>query len=136
MTLRTGHCACGAVTWETTAEPLWAGHCHCDSCRRASSAPITSFFGVPRDSVTWNGKTEARESTPGAQRGFCPSCGTQLFFQSDKWPEETHLYAATLDDPSLFKPEAHYHYAEHLSWLSVQDDLPRYPGSADTSDPE
>lgn len=52
-------------------------------------------------------------------------------YRNDIWPDEEHLYAATLDDPSLFKPEAHYHYAERLSWVHLEDGLIKYEGSAE-----
>ena len=132
---RSGRCACGAVTWATDAPDLWAGHCHCDSCRRASSAPVTSFFGVPRNSVDWSGDIAIRSSSLGVHRGFCAACGTQVYYQYDGWPDETHLYAATLEDPTQFTPQAHYHYAERVPWLTVSDDLPKYSGSADTTEP-
>ncbi|SFM52980.1 Uncharacterized conserved protein [Shimia aestuarii] len=131
-----GQCFCGQVRWETDAPVLWAGHCHCDSCRRATSAPFTSFFGVARDSVRWSG-TLADYVTSGGKvrRQFCPACGTQLTYQSEAWPEETHLYAATLDDPAQFSPQAHYHWAERLPWLAIADDLPKFAASADGAEP-
>ena len=70
------------------------------------------------------------------QRRFCAACGTQMNYQFDGWPDETHLYAATLDDPAQFQPTAHFHYAEKLPWLHITDDLPKYPGSANTTEPE
>ena len=136
MTIRSGRCLCGAVTWDTGADVLWSGHCHCDSCRRATAAPMTSFFGVPRDSVTWAGPLATALTSGGAvQRQFCSRCGTQMTYQADIWPDETHLYAATMDDPTQFRAEAHYHYAERLAWLVIADDLPKYAGSADGADP-
>lgn len=130
-----GRCACGAITWQSPGPVLWAGHCHCESCRRVSSAPITSFFGVPRQSVEWTGEAVVRRSSAGNERGHCGACGSPLFFRSGRWPDESHLYAATLDDPRHFKPEAHFHWAERMPWLIVADDLPKYPGSADTTEP-
>ena len=135
MAKLSGRCLCGSVTWKTDCEPLWAGFCHCDSCRRASSAPVTAFFGVVRDSVEWSGELAEHQSSPDLCRGFCPSCGTQLYVRSTRWPTETHLYAATLDDPSQFKPKAHFHYAEKLPWLNIDDDLPKYAASADNAEP-
>ena len=58
-----------------------------------------------------------------------------MTYQSALWPTETHLYAATLDAPELFQPTAHFHYAEKLPWIQIDDDLPKYPGSADTTHP-
>ena len=132
MTEMTGRCLCGAVTWRTAAPVLWAGHCHCASCRRATASPMTSFFGVARDSVTWAGDM-TRVATSGGQvmRSFCTACGTPMTAQKEIWPDETHLYAATLDDPTLFEPQAHFHFAERLPWLHITDDLPKHAGSAD-----
>ncbi len=76
-----------------------------------------------------------RTSSAGVSRGFCGACGTQVLYQNEIWPTETHLYAATLDDPTLFEPAAHFHFAERVPWLRVVDDLPKYPGSADQTDP-
>ncbi|MEM9715501.1 MAG: GFA family protein [Pseudomonadota bacterium] len=124
------------MTWETSAAPLWAGHCHCNSCRRATAAPFTSFLGVPTESVAWSGQMDAQHSSDGAvTRRFCTKCGTQMSYQSRAWPDETHLYAATMDQPEQFRPEAHFHYGERLDWIELTDDLPKYPRSADGSDP-
>lgn len=131
----TGRCACGAVTWRSAGPVLWAGHCHCESCRRAASSPLTSFFGVPKDSLVWTGLVTARVSSKGVERGHCGVCGVPLYYHSMAWPDETHLYAATLDDPNQFTPEAHYHWAERVPWLTIRDDLPKHAGSADASDP-
>ncbi len=136
MAVLTGRCLCGAVTWATEADVLWAGHCHCESCRRATAAPMTSFFGVPRDSVQWNGHMSAIGTSGGrVTRLFCAACGTQMTYQSQAWPDETHLYAATMDDPALFQPQAHFHFEERQPWLQLADDLPKYAGSADNAEP-
>ena len=135
MTKLTGRCACGAVTWETDGPVLWSGHCRCESCRRASSSPVTSFFGVSRASVTWRGDIVIRKSSKNVERGHCGACGSQVLFRADLWPDETHLYAATLDDPAQFTPEAHFHWAERVPWLTIADDLPKYAASADDAEP-
>lgn len=126
-----GRCLCGQVSWRTPGPVLWAGHCHCASCRRATASPVTSFFGVTRDSVDWKGQPEIYASSPGTERGYCVRCGTPVFYRSERWPDETHLYAATLDDPDAFQPEAHYHFAERLPWLIISDELPKHADSAD-----
>ena len=132
----TGRCACGAVRWSSPGPILWAGHCHCDSCRRATASPMTSFFGVPRDTLRLSGPLGERLTSDGVvRRQHCTDCGSQITYQYEGWPDETHLYATGLDDPSAFQPEAHFHYAEKLPWLSITDDLPKYPGSADTTEP-
>jgi hypothetical protein len=128
---RTGHCLCKAISWQTDAPDIWAGHCHCDSCRRACSAPMTSFFGVPRDAVIWHGKMSIYRSSEKVRRGFCPACGSQMFYETEDLPQETHLYAASLDGPAAYHPTAHYHWDERLPWLHVSDDLEKRSAQAD-----
>ena len=68
-------------------------------------------------------------------RKYCGKCGSHMTYQFEGWPDETHLYAASLEDPAQFEPKAHFHWAEKLDWLTFDDDLPKYPGSADTTKP-
>ena len=132
----TGRCFCGDITFEVDGPIKFACFCHCESCRRATSAPFTSFFGVPRDSVRWSGELDKRLTSEGrVARKFCSACGTQMTYQWGGWPDETHHYAATMDDHEQFEPQAHYHWAEKQHWVVVDDDLPKYPGSADNTEP-
>jgi hypothetical protein len=130
---RTGHCLCGAVTYAIQGPETWACHCHCDSCRRQTASPVTTFLGIPLARFQWTGaapKTFA--SSPGVTRSFCATCGTPMAFQADRYAGEIHLYAATLTNPQDFAPRFHVHHHEHLPWLSIDDDLPRYAGFAAT----
>lgn len=91
---------------------------------------MTSFFGMGRGQVKWEGERSFYNSSPGVTRGFCRECGTPLFYMSTKWPGEVHLYAANLDDPSIYEPTAHVFWSEKLDWLAVSDDLPKFERSA------
>lgn len=136
MTQITGRCFCGAVRWQTIGPVLWQVHCHCESCRRTCSAPFTTFIGMRRNDVKWTGKTPiGHESSTGVYRAFCPTCGAPVSFQSSKWPDETHLYAAGLDDPDQCRPQAHVNWSERVPWLSVDDNLPKYATTADAGPP-
>ena len=122
----TGHCLCGACRFAYTGEPRFMVHCHCESCRRATAAPFTSFIGVPDGHWRWTGETPADHvSSPGVTRSFCPHCGTQMAYRADKFPGEIHFYAALLDDPTRFRSTGHVHSDEMLGWVQFSDDLPR-----------
>lgn len=121
MTCINGHCLCGSVAFSLTGPHNWVGHCHCDSCRRATSSPITTFIGHPNGHWQIDGAVQEHQSSPGVARGFCPKCGSPIFYKSDKLPEETHFYAALLDDPTQVKPTVHWHYDEVLPWLHISD---------------
>ena len=127
----TGRCQCGAVRYTAAAKPLWTALCHCESCRRAASAPVVAWMGFETDQVDWTGDRSFYQSSEIAKRGFCAFCGTQMSFESTAWPGEIHLYAASLDDPTRYAPELHCHHAERLPWLHLGDDLPKHAATAD-----
>jgi N-acetylglutamate synthase-like GNAT family acetyltransferase len=125
----TGRCLCGAVRYRFDGPPNWSAHCHCESCRRATSSPMTSFFAVDHDRLAWSGAERRQyESSPGVFRSFCPRCGSPLTYQSPARQHEIDLYAATLDDPSTFTPELHVLWDERLPWLHISDTLPKQRG--------
>ena len=125
-----GHCFCGAVTYEFTGERIWECYCHCDDCRRNCAAPVVAWYGVPRENFKWTGETpKIYESSKGVKRHFCGTCGTPMAFIADHYPESVNLYTATLDDPTEFNPTFHVFAGDQLPWLSMDDDLEKYPRS-------
>jgi len=120
-----GRCMCGALRYRSEAPMLWAALCHCEDCQRASGADYVSWFGMASEAVTWEGPRKLHASSPGVQRSFCPTCGTPMSFESRAFPGETHLYAPTLLDRSLYHPTSHVHWSGHVPWLGEVGDLPR-----------
>ncbi|WP_119166875.1 GFA family protein [Algihabitans albus] len=132
MQRKTGRCLCGAVRFAYSGSEIWCGHCHCESCRRATSSLMTTFVGLPRSAVTFSGAApRVYLSSPGVRRLFCGTCGSPLAYQSDRWPDEIHLYAASLSGPEEVTPQFHAHFQEHLPWLELADPLPHNAGSGD-----
>jgi hypothetical protein len=123
-----GRCLCGSVRWTATAAPVRNLICHCESCQRATSSAFAAFLGFAPHAVQWDGPKTDYQSSPGTWRGFCPTCGSRLYFRSDKWPEEIHLHAGTLDDPAAYAPDRHVVIAERVPWLDQIDSLPTDDG--------
>jgi len=46
-----GRCLCGNIKFETNSEPIWTALCHCESCRRACSAPLVAWMSFKDFSV-------------------------------------------------------------------------------------
>jgi hypothetical protein len=127
METKRGRCLCGAVSFEYSGPENWRGHCHCESCRRNTASPFTTFLGVPKSACRFTGQQPSiYRSSPGVRRLFCANCGTPMAYESDRWPDETHFYAASLEDQTTFVPQFHTHWAERVPWVNVTDDLPRY----------
>lgn len=120
-----GRCLCGACRFELVGKQNWVGHCHCDSCRRATASPITTWIGQEDGRWRFTGAEPARyESTPGNVRGFCSTCGSPFYFKSERFPKETHFYAALLEHPEDLRPDRQFHADEMLPWMVLADDLP------------
>lgn len=130
-----GGCLCGAVRFSVSGKPLWSAYCHCESCRRATAAPVAAFVGFDEGCVAFNG--DARRlfsSSPGVERSYCAACGTPLSYRSTRWPGEIHLYAPTFDDPAAYPPTFHVHWAERLPWLGIMDSLPKHDRAGSSKD--
>jgi hypothetical protein len=122
-----GRCLCRAVIFEYDGEPNWTLHCHCESCRRATSSPMTTWISVPRSAFRFKQGTPRHfNSSPGVARGFCGTCGSPLTYESERIPDEVHLYAASLVNPLDVKPMRHVFVEEQLPWLEIADRLPRF----------
>ncbi len=120
-------CLCGAIRLAALGTPIWAGHCHCQSCRRNTGAAMATFVGWAEDAFRYtSGEPAQFSSSPGVTRSFCGTCGTPLTYQSDRFPGEVHVYISVFDHPDSFRPQFHVFVAEAISWLHVEDDLPRY----------
>jgi len=127
MSVTKGRCACGSIAYEFEGKPKWVAHCHCESCRRATSSAFATFVGVKLDQFQYlQGEPTMYESSPGVQRYFCGKCGSPMAYTATKNPGEVHLYAGTLVVPDAVAPQAHVHVGEQLSWAEVHDELPRY----------
>lgn len=130
-TVRTGRCLCRAVTFVARGEPRWVAHCHCESCRRATSSAIATYAGYTTGNVEWTGERPGEfRSSAGVIRKFCRTCGSPMSFEGVRWPDEVHLFVPSFDQPETFQPKAHVHVEEQLGWLHLADKLPRYPKTA------
>jgi hypothetical protein len=126
MQFLTGRCGCGALTWASRGPILWAALCHCEDCRRAASADYVSWFGVPMGGLRWQGPQRFYRSSENVMRSFCNACGAPASFETTVFPNETHLYAASLDDPALYRPTAHIFWSERRPWVRFEDGLPKH----------
>lgn len=124
-----GRCLCGAVRYRATGEPLWVAHCHCESCRRATGAPLATYAGFAAAAFAWTAGAPVRfASSPGVMRTFCGRCGTSLTYQGERWPGEMHVLAATLDRPEAVRPRGDAFAEERLPWLRLAPETAEAPG--------
>jgi len=124
-----GCCLCGAVNFEIDLPSESCVNCHCESCRRQCSAPMTTYIGVRDERWRWTGTLpKIYRSSPGVERSFCETCGTPISFRSLRMSGIMHFYVASMEEPESFSPTLHVAIEEKLSWLKLADDLPSHVG--------
>ena len=123
-----GGCQCGAVRYRVTGAPVMAAICHCTMCRRANAAPAVAWAMFQEAQVAFlRGRPTTYGSSPGAERGFCAVCGTQICFTAEYIPGLIDLTIGSLDEPDKVAPTLHYWESKRLPWVHLADDLPKFP---------
>lgn len=75
-----GHCLCGAVTVRVRAHGGFTGACHCRMCQRWTGGLYLSFPAKTGD-VEIAGPVQVYRSSPFAERAFCGTCGSHIWFR-------------------------------------------------------
>ena len=134
MAAEQGGCLCGAIRFEVRdgALPIHHALCHCRDCQRASGAPANSWSLFAKADVMITGEPRGYRSSEHAERQFCATCGTSLFYLNDQiFPGQVDIQSATFDNPDAFPVQGQIQTAERIGWMGRLDSLPsfeRYPG--------
>lgn len=119
----TGKCYCGAVEIEASGEPLNMGYCHCENCRRFSTAPVSIFTLWKPESVKIAkgqqslGKFKSSEIS---ERRYCTKCGGHVMIDHPTLGlADIRVSLSGL----VFKPTVHLNYSETV--LRIKDGLPK-----------
>jgi hypothetical protein len=138
----TGGCACGAIRYEITAEPIFMLKCHCRDCQHITGSGYARAFQIPADALRVTEGELRYHFTPSIRRekhkrGFCPECGSRITggeFAKGNSPV-VGVLASSLDDPSLFKPQMDIFVSDAQPWDQMDPSIPKfeqYPPSATT----
>ena len=125
-----GGCACGAVRYRLTSDPLFVHCCHCLNCQRQTGsafvinvlieadrvellAGVPHMVGVPRD----DDKTQ--------EIWRCPSCQIAVYSQYTS-ARVRFVRAGTLDDPAAVAPDVHIFTRSKLPWVTLPESVPAF----------
>jgi hypothetical protein len=119
----TGGCLCGALRYEAKGEPLYAGHCYCADCRKASGSGFIPFIGFASNAVRFSGQSRTfiskAASGRDAVRNFCDVCGGLVFGGEVDKSEWFTIYAGSLDNPSSFHPTVAIFTRDRPAWAVI-----------------
>jgi hypothetical protein len=101
-------------------------------CRRSHGAGYVTWFAVPRGQLSFeSGAADLvrfRSSEHGT-RSFCGRCGSSLFCESTRHPDQVDIVLASMHAPIDRLPQAHIYYDDRAPWVAVDDGLPRLGGA-------
>lgn len=99
-----GSCLCKAVTFDISSPIDHVGACHCEMCRSWSGGIYLGVKVAP-DGLAVKGEEHVKvyTSSPWAERAFCGTCGSSLWYRvTAEGPMQGvyHLGLGTLNDAS------------------------------------
>ena len=133
MTTRTGGCACGAVRYEATADPLFQAACYCRTCQYTAGGSPTLVMGMPAAAFKVT-KGEPRvywvvgDSGARVGRAFCETCGTPVFSVPGEGSGMIAVKIGGLDDPSAFAPMANIYLKDAQPWHHLAEGVAKFDG--------
>jgi hypothetical protein len=117
--MKTGSCLCGGVTYELTGPLRDIIACHCTQCRKtsghywAATRVANDGLNITRsDTLAWF------LSSPAARRGFCTTCGSSLFWQTDG-QDTTSIGAGTIDGATGLPTSKHIFVADKGDYYDI-----------------
>ncbi|MEK9961674.1 MAG: GFA family protein [Rhodobiaceae bacterium] len=119
-----GGCHCGAVRFRAVGPLRQILICHCSDCLKitgtswGASAVHADHFTLLTDAgLRWY------RSSSWAERGFCTTCGSQMFYRRDDLPLLS-IAPGAFDRSDMLTVSGQIHAKSHPSWGPVGADLP------------
>lgn len=127
---REGGCACGAVRYRLTSDPLFVNCCHCLNCQRQTGSAFVINVLIETDRVqllAGEPQVVAVPRSGGDEQEIsrCPTCQVAVFSQYTS-PMIRYVRAGTLDDPAAVAPDAHIFTRSKLPWVVLPDSAPAF----------
>lgn len=136
---RRGGCLCGGVRIRAPRVDEKVGACHCGMCRKWGGGPLLAVDCGTE--VQFEGEENIRvfASSDWAERGFCATCGSHLFYRL-KQSGQYIVPAGLFDDQAGFtfdhqvfvdRKPTFYSFAQRTTEMTEAEVFARYGSPAD-----
>jgi len=122
--MHTGSCLCGAVRFTIDAEIPEAIACHCSQCRKQTGHFLVDCE-VPRTALQVNGAVSWYRSSEKVRRGFCPTCGSVLFWDPLVKTDWTGVAMGAIDAPTGTRLAKHIYTADKGDYYDIPNNEPQ-----------
>lgn len=128
-----GGCLCGAIRYVAMGPMREIVFCHCSQCRKQTGLYVPAT-AVPKAALDIAGDSLRWFAASGfAERGFCATCGTPLFWRMRAVGSDTasiSIMAGSLDDASDLVRGYHICTEGRATFYAISDGLPQYAHDA------
>ncbi len=118
-----GSCLCGDITWEIEGRPFMMSNCHCSMCRKLHGGAYGTYVGVLVENFRWTsgeGHIRFYESSPGAQRPFCPTCGS-IVAAPMRDGQSVFMPAGNMEGDLDCRLDSHIFAGSRAPWFEITD---------------
>lgn len=120
-----GSCLCQGVTFEVTGEAQGPSICHCSQCRK-QSGHVWASASAQEASIAIEGEVCWFAASNTAKRGFCPICGSFLFWKA--YDEGTMSFSlGAIDGPTGVTLAKHIFVADKGDYYDITDNVAQSP---------
>ncbi|MGP5308517.1 GFA family protein [Vreelandella alkaliphila] len=115
-----GHCRCGQVEFEVSAEPMITMACHCTGCQQMTSSAFSLSSLYPSEAFS----IKTGEPVIGGLHGntrhyFCGHCMSWLFTRPEGMDNFVNVRSTLLEDSRTYKPFIETYTDEKLEWATT-----------------
>ena len=116
-----GSCLCGDVAFEISGDLRPVLACHCTQCRK-TSGHFWAATSAADSTITLTHKAGLKwfRASDTAQRGFCATCGSSLFWKPDG-QARTAIAAGAFDTSAGLTLAAHVFVADKGDYYAISD---------------
>lgn len=129
-------CGCGALTVTLSDAVPAVVACHCIDCQRRTGSPFGVGAYYPATDVQIRGV--ATEFVRGTASGgvfrsyFCPTCGSSVYWKTDKHPTMLGIAVGAIADPKFPGPNRSVWEESKHDWVHMDSASQHFPRGRDS----
>ena len=128
-----GRCACGAVRYRVSGQPMFVHCCHCRWCQRETGASFALNAMIEADRVRLlEGEPEIVNTPSNSGKGQkiwrCPQCMVALWSNyAGAGDKVRFMRVGTLDTPAAMPPDIHIFTSSKQPWVVLPPGVTAVP---------
>jgi hypothetical protein len=127
---RNARCSCGSLCVETTGDPAFVWACHCGECQSRTGSPFGMGAYFEKEQIRIDGPSTVYVREGGGGRKlrnhFCPTCGTNLFWELDARPNHIGVASGGFVDPAFPAPTRSFWEESRHNWVAFGHQLDHF----------